>query len=133
MSKIYNNNPYQQSLTITPPATTKYIVLKADSGASKTYIPPVDIDILRQRVKIYDGPSVAIPNGNQMKTIESGVLPLHSLLSLKAKNAHVLEGLSNASLLSVGQICDDKCITVFDKRYLNIYKHGMMIILGKRN
>lgn len=56
-----------------------------------------------------------------MSTIESGILPLHGLLSNTAKKANVLDGLNNASLLSIGQLCDDDCIAVFNKRYLHIF------------
>ena len=49
------------------------------------------------------------------------------------KKRNVLEGLSNASLLSIGQLCDDDCIAVFDKRHLRIFKRGVIIIQDIRN
>ena len=79
------------------------------------------------------GPTVNIPNGDHMKTIEYGTLPLHHSLSTTAKQGNVLKGLNNASLLSIGQLCDDECIAVFDKRHLHVYKHGTLILKGNRN
>ena len=45
----------------------------------------------------------------------------------------MLEGLSNASLLSIGQLCDDDCVAVFDKGHLRIFKQGILILKGQRN
>lgn len=67
-----------------------------------------------------------------MKAIESGLLPLYELLRATAKKAHVLDGLSNVSLLSIGHLCDDDCITVFDKRNLRVYKQGQLVLKGVR-
>ena len=68
-----------------------------------------------------------------MGAIKSGILPLHDLLSTTVKQASVLEGLSNASLLSIGQLCDDNCIAIFDKQNLHVFKNGQCIVKGIRN
>ena len=102
-------------------------------GASKTYIKPQDKAILQNCQKVINGPKVLVPNGTNMRTIETGYLPLHKLLSTHAKNANILEGLSNALLLSIGKLCDDNCIAVFDKRTLHIFKKGILILRGRRN
>ena len=39
-----------------------------------------------------------------------------------AKTAHILPGLNNTSLLSLGQLADDGCIILLDKHYLNVFK-----------
>ena len=58
---------------------------------------------------------------------------MHVLLSNASKMASVLEGLSNASLLSIGKLCDDDCIAVCDIRHLRIFKKGVLIIQDIRN
>ena len=102
----------QQAITVIPPLQCKKIICKADSGESKTYIKPKDGSILNNRNKITNRPTVDIPNGDYMKTIESGTLPLHHLLLSAAKQCNVLEGLNNVSLLSIGQLCNNECIAV---------------------
>ena len=125
------NTCYTQNLTVIPPQRT--IVCKADTGASKTYIKPTDKDILQSPIKIRNGPNVNVPNGATMTTTEIGIVPIHQLLSKAAQQANVLEGLSSASLISIGQLCDDDCIAIFDKRSLKIYKHNTLVLTGKRN
>ena len=133
MSDKLNNTCVNQTLTGIPPNLSSSICLKADTGASKTYVRPTDKKILQQRRSIANGPQVQIPNGANMRTIESGLLPLHTILSDKARTGNVIDGLNNASLLSIGQLCDDNCIAVFDKRCLHIFKNGILVIWGLRN
>lgn len=52
-----------------------------------------------------------------------GALPLSSNLSFKAKNSYILDGLQNSSLLSIGQLCDDDCTVIFDKKNLHVLKN----------
>ena len=41
--------------------------------------------------------------------------------------------LTNSSLLSVGQLCDNDCVAIFTKREMFIRKDGRVILQGKRN
>ena len=128
------NKCYLSTLTVIPPQHSALTVTcKADSGASKTYIKPQHKYILDQRQTINNGPQVLVPNGSKLQTIETGFLPLHSILSTHARKANILEGLNNASLLSIGQLCDDDCVAIFDKRALHIIKNGILVLKGRRN
>ena len=49
------------------------------------------------------------------------------------KTGNVLNGLMNASLLSIGQLCDDNCIAVFSKYRLSVYKNGCLMLTGVCN
>ena len=49
-------------------------------------------------------------------------IPLASSLSVNAKKAHIFYGLHSASLISLGQICDDYCVAILDKNKINILK-----------
>ena len=133
MSANLLNTHIHTELTVIPPNYSSNVCLKADTGASKSYIRPKDKNILHNRINVTKGPSVQIPNGTNMKTIEKGILPLHGILSDRAKTGNIIEGLNNASLLSIGQLCDDNCIAIFDKRYLHIFKNGQIVIKGIRN
>ena len=104
MSDNLNNTCVNKTLTEIPPKHNSSICLKADTGASKTYVRPMDKDILQQRATIKNGPKVQIPNGVSMTTTETGILPLHQNLSTQAQSGNVINGLNNASLLSIGQL-----------------------------
>ena len=54
-------------------------------------------------------------------------------LSSKATSAAVFENLHSASLLSVGQLCDDDCQVTFDKKHMNVYKDNKNILTGTQN
>ena len=134
MSYNNNNTCLPAKLTVIPPISNKQdVVLKADSGASKTYIRPHDQRVLANKEMVKHKKEVTIPNSTNMTTIEKGDLPLHPLLLKKAQTGNVLRGLNNASLLSLGQLCDDDCIAVLDKRFLNVYKYNHHILQGCRN
>ena len=52
------------------------------------------------------------------------------MLSKAATKAHVFEGLTNASLISVRQLCNDNCTAIFNKHDVQIMKDGAIIIKG---
>ena len=41
--------------------------------------------------------------------------------------------MTNESLISIGQLCDDDCIAIFSKNDLNIFKNNKLVLQGKRN
>ena len=61
------------------------------------------------------------------------MLPLSDLLSPRAKTSFVLSGLSNESLLSVGQFCNDNCIAIFTKNKMYLLKQNKITLQGNRN
>jgi hypothetical protein len=70
------------------------------------------------------------PIGASVTATHSGLLPLHPSLSKKAKTAHVLDGVTNALLISIGQSCDDDCIAVLDKQKLQAFKDAKCVLEG---
>ena len=42
-------------------------------------------------------------------------------------------GLTNASLISIGRLCDDGCVAVFEKRDLRVFKQYKLVLKGKMN
>jgi hypothetical protein len=74
-----------------------------------------------------------LPDSTLIHATHAGLLPLPSTLSTKAKTAHVLDGITNSSLISIGQLCDDDCIAVLDKSKLQVFKNQKCILQGPRN
>ena len=107
-------------------------VMKADSGASGTYLMERHADKLKQLQATSTGPRVGTPTGLSIEPTAKGKLPFQAL-SNDAKNAHVFPALTSASLLSMGQLCDDGCTAIFTKNNLNIFKNGKLIIKGLCN
>ena len=58
-----------------------------------------------------------------------GFLPLQ-LLAPTACEMHVFDNLQSASLLSLGQLCDNGCTVLLNKNSLHIFKNLKHIILG---
>ena len=77
-----------------------------------------------------NGPKAVLPNNITIAASAQGDLPLHQCLTPKAL---VYPHLKSESLLSIGQLCDDGCVAVFDKEKLNIYKQKELILKGIRN
>ena len=83
------------------------VVAKADSGASKHYFRPQDINVLDNIID-EDGPTVALPDNTTLHATKSGTLPITGV-SNSAKKVHIIPKLSSSSLISMGQLCDDDC------------------------
>ena len=107
------------------------VIAKADSGASNHYWMIKDQHIL-QNILHRIGPTVFLPNNNSITSNASGKLPL-SNLSEDSKKAHILPGLKNSSLLSLGQLCDDGCIVHLTKTTIHVFKNDILVLSGIRN
>ena len=59
-----------------------------------------------------------------------GKLPIHKDFSI---DTLVYSQLNNESLLSIGQLCDNDCVAIFEKHKLSIIKNGQLIMKGTRN
>ena len=78
------------------------------------------------------GPIVNLPNNECMASNEGGYLPFPGL-SNKARTANIYNNLQSASLISVGQLCDNGCIVAFDNQAVYAIKNGNIILQGYRN
>ena len=61
-----------------------------------------------------------------------GQLPFGDIADA-AKQAYILPSLTNSSLLSIGQLCNENCIAIFTKRLMLILHKGRVILTGTRN
>ena len=109
------------------------VILKADSGATNHYFKVSDMKILQQIQKLKHKKFVELPDSTNINVTHQGLLPLPNILSDAAKTAQILPNLSNSSLLSIGQLCDDNCWGIFNKKDLLIFKKRKLILRGKRN
>ena len=115
--------------------TSTNIRIKADSGASAHYFREEEAKILlnKQNIQQQQGPRVRLPDNTVMTPTKHGHLPIPTL-SPATTSTHVYNKLRSASLVSVGQLCDEDCLAVFSKKYLHIFnKNGKVIINGSRN
>ena len=113
------------SNTVNPPSTKanhKPVHAVADSGATSNYLRPNDTHCATSVEPDNNGPTVVLPNGATITSNSKAQLPLSPQLSSTAQQAHVLPGLMNTSLLSVGKFCDDDCDVLFRKKKLHVLK-----------
>jgi hypothetical protein len=120
------------SLSNDPPKTST-ILAKADSGASSHYFRKADQNVLSNLRATPAGPTVMLPDSSHVQATQSGILPLHHSLSTTAKTARVLDEMTNSSLISIGQLCDDDCVAILDKQRLQEFKNNRCILMGPRN
>jgi len=74
-----------------------------------------------------------MPNNVSATVSHVGTLNISSNLSNIATEASILPGLKTASLLSIGQLCDDNCNVTFDKHKMEVYKNDEKVLIGVRN
>lgn len=74
-----------------------------------------------------------LSNDVEVQATSKGQVPLHPSLSPAATQAHVFPGITNSSLISIGQLCDDNYVAVLDKQTIHIFKDKQVILTGSRN
>ena len=119
--------------SIIPTQNNHSLYAKADSGASTHSIRIAERALLKNIRKLTNGPSCKLPDGNTIKPEEQGELNSSSCLSKIAKRAYVHPALKSSSLISIGQLCDDGCVVIFDKDKINVLKNKKIIMSGNRN
>ena len=130
---IHNTSIIIRPGTYVIPTPTSTIVAKADTGASQHYFRNQDTAALENLQPVSFGPVVNLPDSTSIQAQKQGNVLLHPSLSHNATTSHVFNHLTNASLLSIGQLCDDDCIATFQKKLLHIYKNRICILTGTRN
>ena len=100
------------------PTSFLSFILKADSGASQHFVRLQDALKLKDVHPITNGPAAKLPNNTLIKTTSKGYLSYPDCLSSNAKAALIYPALKNASLLFIGQLCDDNCVALFHKKFL---------------
>ena len=90
-------------------------IVKADTGTSNHYWRVQDQHNLHD-IKKGAGPSVQLPTGETIHSTANAQLPLSSEFSKFAKQALILPQLASSNLVSIGQLCDDGCDIILNKK-----------------
>ena len=108
------------------------LIAKGDSAATSHYWRNEDTACLKN-IRNVQGPSVTLPNNVAIASNRQGQLSLNSKLSLSAQKATILPNLKSSSLISLGQLCDDDCEILLNKKRLYVVKDKDVILQGHRN
>ena len=111
------------------------MILAADTGTTGHFVQ-------KPQYLSYDGPlfnvkpattsiTVTLPDNSTMENTHEATLRLPGV-SPTASKAFIFNDMAS-SLLSIGQLCDDGCIAMFDKESVVISKDNTVILQGKRN
>ena len=110
----------------------KIVIAKGDSAATQNYWREEDKHCLTDLE--HAAPcNIILPNATSVSPSEQGQLPLSNKLTARAKRATVLPELRSSSLISLGQLCDDNCNIILNKKKLTVYKDKEIVLEGKRN
>ena len=104
--------------------------LKTDTGASKHFVKEVHKKYLDATIKLQNGSRAMLPNKQNITASHQGKLPLKFGLSDKAIKALIYPKITNESLLSIGQLCDDGCLAIFSKKHLHVFTDLELILKG---
>eukprot|EP00957_Ditylum_brightwellii_P096931 7381880-Ditylum_brightwellii.AAC.1 len=79
-----------------------------------------------------NGPAVRIPNGTTMKVTHKGYLAIPDV-SKEAKHINIYPDNKSGMLISIVQLCDDRCHVIFKKDQCSIEKDNKAVLVGPRN
>ena len=89
----------------------------ADSGATGHFVNN-DIKLVNETPTPY-GIGVTVANSNVIRSKTKGDLPLPSIPEA-ARDAHKFNDI-HQPLLSIGKLADSHCVSIFDKKEINVY------------
>ena len=104
-----------------------------DSGASQHFIKSSQTDLLKNVKIVNNGPNIQLPNEETLQVSHEGQIKLFNSLPSTAQKAYILPNLTNVSLVSVGQLCDNHCTVEFNKYFCDIKHKNNLILKGTRN
>ena len=78
------------------------------------------------------GPKLAVEGGRIISLTKKAILPLSNKLTEKSRLAFSFDNLKSGSLISIGQLCNDDCITILTKYDVQIIRHNEILIRGKQ-
>ena len=81
---------------------------------------------------ISDPSPVLLSNGDHMIPSKKGQLPNLPQLSTHCKTVQICPDNKNATLISLGRLCDDNCTALLDKHRAVVYKNNTPIIRAPR-
>ena len=122
--------PCVKSQTIKQTATK--VIAKGDSAASHHYWKTSDIHVL-SNIHPNKGICIHQPDSTTLLSAGQGNISISNKLTKQGTDALIVPGLCNASLISLGQLCDDDCQVLLQKHKLCAIKDHQIILEGYRN
>ena len=103
----------------------------ADSGTTGHYITPTTPCTNKQTAT--QPIPIKMPNGEIITSSHIALLPQHNFPD-KARQAHIFTG-QKKPLISIGNICENNCIAVFDEKRVTIYDKStrQIVMQGHRD
>jgi hypothetical protein len=101
-----------------------------DSGCTSNFLSATALCSNKQEAHV--PLSVNMPNGTTIQSSHTCDLLL-AYLPPQARKAHILPGLVHNSLISVGQLCDNRCNVTFTQEQVTVSKNGNCVICGSRD
>ena len=96
--------------------------MKLDSGATKHFFRKDYLRFLSNIKCLRNGPTATLPKRHIVQVTHEGTLKIKNNLTPAALRALIFPNLTNESLVSIGQLCDDGCIVLFTKTHAYICK-----------
>ena len=118
------------SLSLNAVSSSKHAYMKADSGATRTYIKPEHSSYIQDVKSLINGPEAILPDGSTIQASQQGNITFQHNVKLPSL---IYPKLTSESLLSIGQLCDQGCIAKFSEKALHVFKNGELILSGQRN
>ena len=111
------NNRSQEKLNFNSIFLDPSLEAVADSGTTRQYITTTPPFVYKRIAK--NPITIKMPNGEIITSTHISLLQQHNL-PYKARKAHIFPGLQEP-LISIGTLCDNDCIAVFDAKRVTIY------------
>ncbi len=102
----------------TLPATRTYAEALLDTGATSHFF-LTQAPIQNKRTDPHPI-SVCLPNGQTLRSTHKGDIPILHMLPPTARQCHLIPGMKNFSLISVGKLCDAGCQAIFNSTTVTI-------------
>ena len=108
------------------PTIIKNTLAKSDSRSLRHYFKNDGKGVLRG-IKPATNQVVNSPNNKVMTFSFKAQIQSYSALSKTELDANVLKDLHSASLISLGQVCDDGCTSIIDKKLIHVVKGNHLV------
>ena len=102
--KLKNKVKDRLPFSVDTPSST-ITIAKADNGGSSHYYRTADAQVLQDMCPTPYGPTVMLPDSSSIQATHKGILLLSQSLSTVSKTAHIVDGITNLLLISLGQLC----------------------------
>ena len=118
----------RSSRTVGPPQSLSLVIEQTESGATSHYCRKTDAHTLLDVQATSHSTTVQLPDSSTISATASGRLPLPASLTASATNTCVFCDLHSASLISLGQLCDDDCVAILDKHKIQVIKDSRVVM-----